>query len=373
MKIATAKNTIQKLLQSVGITINGKEAYDIQVHKEDFYPRVLNEGPLGLGDAYMEKWWDCERLDIFFYRTLRAQLDTSLNIPFHFYLQMILAKFVNLQTKLRAKNVAYKHYDLGNSLFTAMLDQRMIYSCGYWKDARTLEEAQWNKLDLICKKLQLKPGQRVLDIGCGWGGLAKFAAEEYGVNVVGITISKEQCDLAKEACRGLPIDIRLQDYRDINEKFDRVVSVGMFEHVGHRNYPIYMKTVSNILADDGLFLLHTIGVNVTGSLANEWIIKHIFPDGMLPSISQIAATSEKYFVMEDMHNFGADYDPTLMAWYENFKNHWGELKHSYDERFYRMWSYYLLSCAGCFRARSNQLWQFVFSKYGVPGVYLGAR
>jgi cyclopropane-fatty-acyl-phospholipid synthase len=373
MKIATAKKTVQKLLQSVGVNINGNESWDIQIHNEAFYPRVLSEGPLGLGDAYMEKWWDCDRLDIFFYRALRAQLDKAINIPFHFYIQMFLAKFINLQTKIRAKDVAYQHYDLGNDLFTAMLDKRMIYSCGYWKDASTLEEAQINKLDLICKKLQLKPGQRLLDIGCGWGGLAKFAAENYGVSVVGVTISKEQCDYAKENCRDLPVDIRLQDYRDINEKFDRVVSVGMFEHVGHKNYATYMKTVRDVLADDGLFLLHTIGVNETGSLANEWIIKHIFPNGMLPSVSQIAETSEKYFIMEDMQNFSAYYDPTLMAWYDNFVKHWETLKQAYDDSFFRMWSYYLLSCAGCFRARGNQLWQFVFSKNGVPGVYLGVR
>jgi cyclopropane-fatty-acyl-phospholipid synthase len=369
----TARSIAQDLLRPAGITINGQEPWDIQVHNEAFYSRALKEGALGLGESYMDKWWDCQRLDIFINKILRANLDTKIKIPFHFYIKQLFAKMINLQSKNRAKEVAYKHYDLGNDLFASMLDKRMIYSCAYWKEAQTLDEAQGAKLDLICQKLQLRPGLRVLDIGCGWGGLAKYAAEKYGVNVVGVTISQQQRDYAQVYCKGLPVDIRLMDYRDIKETFDRVVSVGMFEHVGHMNYSIFMETTHRALNDDGLFLLHTIGVNETSSLANEWIIKYIFPNGMLPSIAQIATVSEKLFVVEDWHNFGAYYDNTLMAWHENFVQQWDNLKAHYDERFYRMWTYYLLACAGSFRARSNQLWQVVFSKRGVVGGYLSPR
>ena len=372
-KKVTAKSIAQDLLGMAGVTINGSNPGDIQVHNEAFYARALKEGALGLGESYMDKWWDCSQLDVFFDKILRVNLDTKIKIPLHFYLKQILAKIINLQSKLRAKEVAHKHYDLGNDLFSVMLDERMIYSCGYWKDAQTLGNAQIAKLDLICQKLQLKPGLRLLDIGCGWGGLAKYAAENYGVSVVGVTISAQQHDYAQTACQGLPIDIRLLDYRDINETFDRIVSVGMFEHVGHMNYAIFMETVHRALKDDGLFLLHTIGVNETSSLANEWIIKYIFPNGMLPSIAQIAQCSEKLFIVEDWHNFGASYDDTLMAWYKNFVHHWDNLKAQYDERFYRMWTYYLLACAGSFRARSNQLWQVVFSKKGLVGGYLSPR
>ena len=373
MDKVTAKSIAQKLLDSVGIKINGSNPWDIQVHNEKLYSRVLHDGSLGLGEAYMEKWWDCPRLDIFFEKILRGGLDTKVKIPLHFYFKQLLAKIINLQSKNRSKQVAYAHYDLGNHLFTAMLDTRMVYSCGYWKEASTLNEAQEKKLDLICQKLQLKPGLRLLDIGCGWGGLAKHAAEKYGVQVVGVTISEQQCNYAKEICKGLPIDIRLQDYRDINSTFDRIVSVGMFEHVGFKNYPIFMQTAHRTLSDDGLFLLHTIGGNEESSLANEWITKYIFPNGMLPSVAQIAKVAEKLFIVEDWHNFGAYYDNTLMAWHENFVRHWNDLKSHYDERFYRMWTYYLLSCAGSFRSRTNQLWQIVFSKKGVPGGYLSPR
>lgn len=369
----TAKSIGENLLQMAGITINGKNPWDIQVYEDDLYLRVLTEGPLGLGEAYMDKWWDCQRVDMFIDKVLRANLDTKVKIPFGFYLKQILSRFINFQTKKRARQVAYAHYDLGNDLFKAMLDKNMIYSCGYWKEAVTLEEAQIAKLDLICRKLQLKPGLTLLDIGCGWGGLARHAAEKYGVNVTGVTISEQQYHYAKEHCKNLPINIHLQDYRDINQQFDRIVSVGMFEHVGHINYRTFMRTAHQALKDDGLFLLHTIGVDETSSLANEWIVKYIFPNGMLPSITQIAKSAEKLFIVEDWQNFGAYYDNTLMAWHENFTAQWNELKTQYDERFYRMWCYYLHSCAGSFRARKNQLWQIVLSKYGVPGGYLSPR
>ncbi|OGT58551.1 MAG: cyclopropane-fatty-acyl-phospholipid synthase [Gammaproteobacteria bacterium RIFCSPHIGHO2_12_FULL_43_28] len=368
-----AKDFIIPLAESAGIKVNGQEPWDIQIHDDAFYTRVLGEGALGLGESYMDKWWDCPRLDIFFTRLLTSRIDEKVKNPFRVYLRHLLSKLIDYQSKARAKEVAYKHYDIGNDLFSLMLDRRMMYSCGYWKEVNTLAEAQEAKLDLICRKLQLAPGQRLLDIGCGWGGLARYAAERYGVSIVGITISAQQKEYAATYCKGLPIDIRLQDYRDINEKFDRIVSVGMFEHVGHDNYPIYMKTARQLLRDNGLFLLHTIGLNETGSFINEWTTKYIFPNGMLPSIAQIAKSAEKWFVIEDWHNFGAYYDNTLTAWHENFNKHWSRLKNSYDERFYRMWNYYLLSCAGGFRARSMQLWQILLSPNGVSGGYDSIR
>jgi cyclopropane-fatty-acyl-phospholipid synthase len=232
-------------------------------------------------------------------------------------------------------------------------------------------------LELICQKLQLQPGLRLLDIGCGWGGLAKFAAERYNVEVVGVTISKQQYEYARNICQGLPIKIKLQDYRDINETFDRIVSVGMFEHVGYLNHGAFMQTAHRALQDDGLFLLHSIGANESSTLANEWLSKYIFPNGMIPSIAQIGKAAEKLFVMEDLHNFGAYYDQTLMAWHDNFIHHWQYLglkdNEKYDERFYRMWRFYLLSCAGGFRARTSQLWQIVFSKGRLGAPYLAPR
>jgi cyclopropane-fatty-acyl-phospholipid synthase len=254
-----------------------------------------------------------------------------------------------------------------------MLDPTMTYSCGYWKNAKTLEEAQIAKYDLIARKLGLKKGMRVLDIGCGWGGFSKHVASNYGVEVIAITLSENQATLAREVCAGLNVEVRVQDYRDINEKFDRVVEIGMFEHVGIRNYREFMEICHRSLKEGGMLMLHTIGSNFSNIVGDRWIDKYIFPGGQLPSIAQIGKSTEGLFVMEDWHNFGCDYDKTLMAWFKNFDAHWGELKDRYPPEFYRMWKYYLLSCAGAFRARSTQLWQVVLVKDGVLGGYQTVR
>lgn len=358
-----------ELLSRAGIQINGSAASDIQVKHPDFFKRVLQEGSLGLGESYMDGWWECDRLDTFFNKVLRAGLENQLPHHLKDTLRVAGARLFNLQTKKRAWIVGKEHYDLGNDLFTRMLDPQMQYSCAYWKDAGELEEAQIAKLTLICEKLQLVPGMRVLDIGCGWGGLAQFMAQRYDVSVVGVTISAEQQKLAQERCSGLDVDIRLQDYRDLSEQFDRIVSVGMFEHVGPKNYATYFAVVDRNLKPDGLFLLHTIGSKKTDLSVDPWIDRYIFPNGCLPSVRQIATASESHFVMEDWHNFGADYDKTLMAWYERFLNSWPEIADNYSERFKRMFSYYLNACAGAFRSRDIQLWQVVFSR----GVEEGLR
>ena len=269
--------------------------------------------------------------------------------------------------------IGEKHYDLGNDLFQNMLDQRMNYSCGYWKDAVTLDQAQENKTELICRKLYLKPGMRILDIGCGWGPFGKYAAEKYKVEVTGITVSKEQIDLGRKLCKGLPVEFRLMDYRDVNEEFDRIVSVGMIEHVGYKNYSTFFGVANRCLKNDGLFLLHTIGCAKSHKTLNPWTYKYIFPNGMIPSVTQLGKAFENLFVMEDWHNFGMDYDKTLMAWYGNFVNKQGKITSHNSERFFRMWKYYLLSSAASFRAGSNQLWQIVLSKNGMPGGYQSVR
>ncbi|AKA37338.1 cyclopropane fatty acyl phospholipid synthase [Yersinia ruckeri] len=358
---------VHDMLSQADIEINGSRPFDIQVNNPDFFKRVLQDGTLGLGESYMDKWWECERLDIFFQRVLQAGLENKLPHHLKDTLRIAATRLINLQSKKRAWIVGKEHYDLGNDLFSNMLDSQMQYSCGYWDNAKTLEQAQENKLRMICEKLQLEPGMKLLDIGCGWGGLSAYAARHYGVSVYGVTISAEQQKLARERCAGLDVTILLQDYRDLNEQFDRIVSVGMFEHVGPKNYHTYFEVVKHNLKPDGLFLLHTIGANRTHSRVDPWINRYIFPNGCLPSIRHIAEASESRFVMEDWHNFGADYDRTLMAWYQRFRAAWPSLSENYSERFERMFSYYLNACAGAFRARDIQLWQVLFSPRGVDG------
>jgi cyclopropane-fatty-acyl-phospholipid synthase len=358
---------VHEMLGMADIEINGSRPFDIKVNNPDFFKRVLQEGSLGLGESYMDGWWECERLDTFFHKVLHAGLERKLPHHLKDTLRIAAARLTNLQSKKRAWIVGKEHYDLGNDLFAKMLDPYMQYSCAYWKDAATLEQAQEAKLKLICDKLQLQPGMTLLDIGCGWGGLSEYAARHYGVSVTGVTISAEQQKMAQKRCEGLDVIILLQDYRDLNQHYDRIVSVGMFEHVGPKNYQTYFNVVDRNLKPDGLFLLHTIGSNKTNLSVDPWIDKYIFPNGCLPSIKHIAQASEGHFVMEDWHNIGADYDRTLMSWYERFQQAWPELSERYSERFERMFSYYLNACAGAFRARDIQLWQVLFSPRGVEG------
>lgn len=374
MKIIKSKEqTVQELLVHADIRINGKRSWDIQVNNQDLYQRILAGGSIALGETYMDGWWECQALDQLVDRFLKARLDTKTRTSRHIVWNAFKARIINPQRKSKAYVIGERHYDIGNDLYENMLDKGMNYSCGYWKNAKTLDEAQEAKLDLICGKLKLRPGMTVLDIGCGWGSLAKFAAEKYQVKVVGITVSKEQVRLARELCKGLDIEIRLQDYRGLKEKFDCVVSVGMFEHVGYKNYREFIKVVDYCLKDEGLFLLHTIGGNKSVTCNDPWIDKYIFPNSMLPSANQITKASEGIFKLEDWHNFGTYYDKTLMSWHKNFNKNWDKIKIYYNEQFRRMWNYYLLTSAGSFRVHKNQLWQIVFSKIGSQVDYESIR
>ena len=363
------KQTIQNIFDLADVRINGNRPWDIQVRNLSFYERVLAGGSLALGETYMDGWWDCEALDQFFYKIMDARLDKKVKKSKQVVWAILKAKIMNAQSRSKAYEIGKRHYDIGNDIFSIMLDKGMNYSCGYWKKAGTLDKAQEAKLDLICRKTGLKPGMKILDIGCGWGGFAKYAAEKYDVRVLGITVSREQVEFARKFCKGLPVEIELQDYRKLKEEFDRIISIGMFEHVGSRNYRAYMKVVRRCLTSDGLFLLHTIAGNSSVNSTDPWINKYIFPNSMLPSAKQITSAAEGVFVLEDWHSFGQYYDKTLMAWYSNFTKNWDKIKDTYDQRFYRMWTYYLLSCAGSFRSRRNQLWQIVFSKKGIQGGY----
>lgn len=362
------KHRASRLLAAAGVELNGSRPFDFRVHDPRTYARTFAQGSLGLGEAYMDGWWDCEDLADLFTRLLRARVDHQLR-DVGTLLTHLKARFLNRQRGTHAFEVGEVHYDLGNDLFRAMLGRRLVYSCGYWADAEDLDQAQAAKLDLICRKLQLKPGQRLLDIGCGWGEALKYAAEHYGVIGVGVTISQEQAHYARRLCEGLPIEIRLQDYRELAEPFDAIMSIGMFEHVGARNYRTWFEVARRCLSADGLALLHSIGTHDGPGRVDPWIEKYIFPNSMIPSAVQISRALQDLFVVEDWHNFGADYDTTLMAWKARFDAAWPELSGHYDALFRRMWHYYLGVSAAVFRSRRDQLWQLTLSPSGIAGGY----
>lgn len=368
----SARDVLARWLGRADILIDGPRPWDLRVRDERMWNRILAEGSLGVGESYVDGWWDAERLDELLARAMRASIDAQLPSMREVWLAL-KARVINLQAPRRAFAVGERHYDVGDDLYARMLDPRMIYSCAYWRQADDLAAAQEAKLDLVCRKLGLRPGMRVLDIGCGWGGAAQFAAERYGVEVTGVTVSRNQATTARERCRNLPVDIRFDDYRSLSGRFDRIYSLGMFEHVGQRNYRAYLAKVRELLAPGGLFLLHTIGNRVTQKANDPWIEKYIFPNSYVPSRVQIDTAAEGLWVTEDWHDFGVDYDRTLLAWSDNFERGWPDLAAGYGERFHRMWHYWLMVSAAAFRARHLQLWQIVMSPDGIPGGYREVR
>ena len=363
---SSLRGKVGRLLDKADIRLNGPRPWDMQLHSPGVLARILSRGSLGLGESYVDGDWDTDRLDEFFAHILRARLDREVK-PLGLLLPVLRERVFNRQNLRRAWQVGELHYDLGNDFYQAMLGPSMAYTCGYWKNADTLDQAQQAKLELICQKLRLKPGMRMLDIGCGWGGLMAYAAAHHGVECVGITISKEQIEFARRHYPDRRLEFRLQDYRETDGRFDAIASIGMFEHVGKKNYRTFMQVARRCLADDGIFLLQTIGKNERSGITDPWIEKYIFPNGEIPAIGHISDAMDGLLVTEDLHSFGADYDKTLMAWHENFETAWPGFATVLGERFHRRWRYYLLSCAGAFRARDLQLWQWTLSKQGIPG------
>lgn len=361
-----AQDLFRELLAEADIVIGGTRPWDIQIHDERIWSRLLRDGTLAAGEGYVEGWWDTPALDQFIDRVLRVRLANVLRENWLLVAQAVRARILNLQSITRSFGNGQHHYDIGNDLYEAMLGGRLLYTCAYWPNAKTLDEAQDAKLDLVCKKIGLAPGMRVLDLGCGWAGFASFAAERYQVSVTGFTVSEEQVRWAKDHYAHLPIDIRLDDYRNATGTYDAVVSIGLMEHVGWKNYRGYMELVDRLLVPGGVGFVHTIAGNTPRSHIEPWFDKYIFPNAVLPTLGRLAAATEGLFVVEDVHNIGEDYDRTLLAWWHNFDAAWPTLRARYGDPFYRRWKYYLLASAGAFRSRSQQLYQMVFTRPGTP-------
>lgn len=362
--VRKAEQLLRPLIEAAGIEINGSAPHDLQVRDRRMYQRVLRQGSLGFGEAYIDGWWDAESLDQCLVRLIQANLKEKVRGNMVLLAHAFKSRVLNLQAVGRAFEVGEKHYDIGNDLYEAMLDERLVYTCGYWRDAADLDAAQEAKLDLVCRKIGLEPGMRVLELGCGWGSFAQFAAERYGAHVVGYTVSRAQVELGRARCVGLPVELHLADYREATGAYDAVVSIGIMEHVGHKNYRTYMEVADRCLAPGGTAFVHTIAGNVSRTLIDPWIHKYIFPNALLPSLAQLGRAMEGLFFVEDLHNIGPDYDRTLMAWYQNFERAWPTLRARYDDRFYRVWKYYLLQCAAGFRCRYTQLFQLVLNRPG---------
>ena len=363
-----AKSTGLELLSKAGVTVGGDAPQDIHVHDDGIWTRILRDRELGLGETYMDGGWDANQLDVFLTVLQTADLRSLVTPSPQMLVLAAKSKLTNLQSKARAGRNARAHYNIGNELYERMLDESMIYSCAYWKDIDdepttegALDAAQQAKLDLICRKLGLAAGMTLLDVGCGWGGFAQFAAQHYQVQVTGVSPAQEQVSVAKQRCAGLPVRIIEGDYRDLTGTFDRITSIGMMEHVGPKNLPTFFDKCRELLDPDGMMLHHTIGSNDWKTVGDPWFDRYIFPGGVLPSLGQIAKAAQSHWTIEDVHNFGPYYAKTLSAWDHNISARWAEIPH-YDARFRRMWHYYLMSSAAGFTSRAIQLWQIVFTR-----------
>jgi len=354
----------RELLASAGVTVGGDAPWDIEVHDDRLWQRVLRDGTLGAGESYVDGWWDTPALDQFIARVLRVRLGDTLRDNWAVLPHVLRARVLNLQSITRAFGNGQHHYDIGNDLYEAMLGPTMSYTCASWSHATTLDDAQRAKHELVCRKLGVAKGMRVLDLGCGWGGFAAHAAAHHGAHVTGITVAKEQVAWARDTYADLSVDIRLDDYRKATGSYDAVVSIGLMEHVGPKNYRGYMEVVDRCLAPGGVAFVHTIAGNRPRAHIEPWFDRYIFPNAVLPTLAQLVAAAEGIFVVEDVHNLGEDYDRTLLAWWHNFDDAWPKLRARYGDPFYRMWKYYLLSSAGAFRSRSQQLIQMVLTRPG---------
>jgi cyclopropane-fatty-acyl-phospholipid synthase len=347
------------------ISLNGDQPWDIQVHDWSAMLRAFLRGSLGLGEAYMDGVWDCERIDELFYRIAGGSL------PVFVGLAIQTGTVFRMGKQSYAYRVGQSHYDLGNDLYQKMLDKRMTYTCAYWDNgAKTLDEAQEHKLALTAAKLHLEPGMSVLDIGSGWGSFIGYLAEKFGVRATGLTVSKEQAAYANERYKDLPVTTLIEDYRahSPREKYDRIVSLGMFEHVGGPAHRIFFETSRRLMKDSGLLMLHTIGIPGKRERPEPWMAKYIFPNSEIPDPVDIACASRGLLRLENAQNLGGpNYSKTLMCWLSNFDAGWDSLDHShYDERFRRMWRLYLAASAGNMRAGNMDVWQFVYSKLKRP-------
>lgn len=352
-----SKKIAQKILRSVDVEVNGNRPWDIQVHNDKFYSHALANGSRGFGEAYVDGWWDSDDMAELVNRLLKTK-----NYVTHDIETLITVVWLKLFNAQRKKAVIAEHYDLGNDLYESFLDPYMQYSVGY-KNVGDLNTSQEEKLKFLCEKLQLKKGDRVLDIGCGWGGLAKYAAENYDCHVTGVTLSHEQMTYAKKLCESLPVSIIQKDYIDVEDKFDKIFACEMIEHVGHNNYRKFMKKVHSMLKDDGLALiLASVGENKAKRGFDPWLEKYLWPGGMIPSNRKLNQAMKGLLIINEKNTDVFDYDKTLLRWFDNFERNWSNMSDKYDERFYRMWKCYLLMCAGSFRAGLNKSTLIILSK-----------
>jgi len=344
----------------------------MQLTDPTLYRKLFMNPELNAGEAYMDGRMSFPGSSLREFLTLFSVNRLSLgSYPLQHVLRRVsrgLKRFQQANPIGKAQQNVAHHYDLGNTFYQLFLDEGLFYSCAYFQnDGETLEAAQRNKCRLIAAKLGLKPGQKILDIGSGWGGLAIYLAQIEDVEVLGVTLSKEQHALAAERAKAAGLDKRvrfeLRDYRQLTQTFDRIVSVGMFEHVGVAHYPEFFAKVNELITDDGLMLLHSIGHMSPPGTASPWMRKYIFPGAYSPALSEVfPAVESNSLWVTDLEFLRVHYATTLKHWYDRFDANRARVAALYDERFCRMWEFYLISAEMMFRTGSQEVFHMQLSK-----------
>jgi cyclopropane-fatty-acyl-phospholipid synthase len=342
--------------------LNKKLNYKLLINPELSFPEAYMNGEIKIENGTL-----LDFLNLTFKNLGRSEINTT-----GYFIKKILHAYrflTNFNLPLRSKKNVEHHYDLGEELYNLFLDKKFrMYSCAYWKSTEeSLEQAQQNKINHIIKKLDLRTGQKVLDIGCGWGGLCFEMAKQSECEVTGITLSKNQYEYCIKKSKELKLDnqchFELLDYRHLKGKFNRIVSVGMVEHVGRKFYKTFFKKINDLMTEDGLSLIHTIGSTEPKSPPQPWISRYIFPGGLVPSGSDLIDAIEKTgLVLTDMESLIRHYDQTLKAWLERFQDNRSKAKKMYDERFCKMWEFYLASCSAAFKYRDLLVYQLQIAK-----------
>jgi cyclopropane-fatty-acyl-phospholipid synthase len=371
-----AEKGLKLLLAGADIEVGRSPSAEIIVHDDSFYRDVLTTGSLGLGDSYIDGKWDCEKIDELIYKILTLGIHQKL-APVYNIAGEIKRRALNLQSRERAKQVIEEHYDLPSEFYASFLDPYFQYTCARFEGTADLDKAQEIKMGNICKKLGLKAGDKVMDIGGGWGGLAHFMASNCGVEPTVVTLSKTQAEHIKRT-RGDEIKVQLCDYRDIpdelNGRFDAVTAVGILEHIGHQNYADFMGAVDRVLKPSGKLLIHTLYTPQSRPVSNAWLHKHIFPNGELAPREMIEENLSSDFEPADGPNgeksteepafedITPNYFPTLHTWKDRLTESQKAGKINLSEREFRKWIYYFMSCAGAIKAGHMRVGQFLYGK-----------
>lgn len=360
--MAFSKHLITYLFSRADIRVGGSRSWDIEVTDPRFFRTLMKRGSLGLGEAYMDGWWRAEDLEAFFYRCIKSNLyQASQSLPFHVR-RRLLDKLNNQQNRNKSVRVARQHYNLGNDLFFEFLGHYKNYSCGYFRDTDDLCQAQLKKMQQICREMAFKSGERVLDVGGGWGEIARHVATNHECQITSINISDEQITHARRHCAGLPVEIKKLDYRDLDKGFDKILVIAMLTHVGPKNYRVFMETLHRCLEPGGTVLIESVGSPTDKINCEPWTDKYIFPGGVIPSLRQIDRAIDGLFTRERTAEFGDYYHLTMRAWHENFTRAWPQLQLRYPEKVRLMFEYFFLSVAAAFRARSLLHWHIVLRK-----------